>query len=467
MKRNIFFGIFLLLPLFSGAIPADSLARALEQARGKEKIPLLIKLSEQNRGKSVYDCKQYYQKAFTLAQKYHDKNLQGLACKSMGVSYFYWGEMKNAFRYFKNGLQFYRQSGNKEGQSNCLNDMGLVYEEWSKYDSAYFYYKASYLIEKELGNIKGEATSYINLGNIEYYRKNYHDALKNYFQALKNSIQANDPNGMAMGYNSIGIIYTCTQEYHKALTYLEKARKIYSLSNGKRNLSRVLNNMADIYSDHFKEYKKAEVLYKKVLAIKKELGEKEGIALVKCNLGVLYGHLGIIPEAMQYFAESEKIYHETGNQWGLSMVYQDRGRLLLDAGRYRKALREYKKSLAISAKTKLKDFTLNNYQGLFKCYAALGDYTHFNKYYNLFEKHRDSLSQKLEAVRIAELEARFKIDTLLQQRNNLMTESRHKTEKIKRYSILSVGLSLLAIILILILFLVRRAKKEAEKYEVQ
>ncbi len=466
MKRISFFGIFLLLPVLLGAVTADSLTQALQQARGKEKIPLLIKLSEQNRGKSTYDCKQYYEKAFALAQKYHDNDLLGLASKSMGVSYFYWGDMKNAFRYFKNGLQYYRQSGNKEGQSNCLNDIGLVYEEWSKYDSAYFYYNASYLIEKELGNVKGEATSYINLGNIEYYRKNYHDALKNYFQALKNFIQVDDRDGIAMAYNSIGIIYTNTQEYHKALTYLEKARKIYSGNSNRRNLSRVLNNMADIYGDHFKEYKKAEVLYKKVLAIKKELGDKEGVALVKCNLGVLYGHLGIIPEAMQYFAESEKIYHETGNQWGLSMVYQDRGRLLLDAGRYREALREYKKSLAISAKTDIKDFILNNYQGIFKCYAALGDYPHFNKYYNLFEKHRDSLSQKLEAVRIAELEARFKIDTLLQQRNSLMTESRHKTEKIKRYYILSVGLSLLALILLLILFLVRRAKKVAEKYEV-
>ena len=342
-----------------------------------------------------------------------------------------------------------------------------MYEGWARFDSAAYYYKASYRIEKELGNVEGEATSLINMGNIDYYRKNYHEALKDYFQALKKFIITNDQEGIAMAYNSVAIIYSGMGEFKKALSYLEKARKIYTGTRNRRSLSRVLNNMADIYSDHFKEYKKAKILYEEVLKIKQELGDKEGVALVKCNLGVLYGHLGILSQALQYFDESEKIYHETGDKWGLSMVFLNKGRVLLDAGKHHQALKEFQKSLAISTKVGIKDFTNSSYQGLFKCYAALGDYAQFNKYYTLFEQSRDTVTQKLEDIRIAELEAQFKIDTLLKQKKTLLEESKRKEIKIRRFYILSISLSLLVIFLVLAFILYRKAKKEAQKYNIQ
>jgi tetratricopeptide (TPR) repeat protein len=270
-----------------------------------------------------------------------------------------------------------------------------------------------------------------------------------------------------MAYNSLAIIYSQTGDFHKALSYLEKAKEIYSVTGNVRKLSRVLNNMADIYNDHFKEYKKAELLYGKVLKIKEELGDKEGIALVKCNLGVLYGHMGNLSLALKYFAESWNLYQETGNKTGLSMVHQNKGKALMEAGLHKEALKEFQKSLAISTKVGLKDYTINNYQEIFKCYAALGDYNNFNKYYNLFEQTRDTITERIQNIRIAELEAQYKIDSLLQEKKDLLEESKHKEIQIRRFYLLSIGLSLVVIILILALILYKKAKKENEKYEVK
>ncbi len=468
MKRLRFIGLFLIFPalLQAGNLSyTDSLQQLKNTIQGRAKVLLLIKLSEQNRDKSVYDCKRYFQKAFDLAQKDGYIDLMGLSSKSMGVSYFYWGNMQKAFSYFKEGLYYYRQSGSKEGQSNCLNNIGLIYENWANFDSAARYYKASYLIEKTLDNVEGEATSLINMGNIDFHRKDYHKALQNYFQALKDFFQTNDNEGMAMAYNSLAIIYSQVKDYNKALNYLKKAKEIYSATGHIRKLSRVLNNMADIYSDNFKEYKKAKILYDKALKIKAELGDKDGIALVKSNLGVLYSHMGNSSLALSYFDESRNIFQETGNKTGLSMVYQNKGKALQKAGLYHRAIKEFQKSLAISSKAGLKSYTINNYQEIFKCYAALGEYKSFNKYYSLFEHSRDTLTVKLEKIKIAEMEARYKIDTLLQQRKSLKEESRRKEMKIKRYYILSIGFSLVVIVLALILY--KKAKKEKKKYEVK
>jgi len=468
MKRIRFIGLIVLLPALLQAtniLSSDSLQQLLNKTQGKAKVRLLIKLSEQNRDKSVYKSKEYNQEAFTISRKNGYKNLMGLSRKSIGVSYFYWGDMKNAFNYFKQGLYYYKQSGNKEGESNCLNNIGLVHEGWANFDSAAFYYKASYLIEKKLNNKEGEATSLINMGNIDYYRKDYYGALTDYLQALQKFLETNDKKGIAMAYNSLAIIYSETGNYKKALSYTEKAREIYLSIGDIRKLSRVLNNMADIYGDHLKEYKKAKILYEKALIIKEELGDKEGVALVKSNLGLLYGHMGNLSLALTYFGESGKIYHETGAKTGLSMVYLNKAKVLQEAGLHHQALKEFLKSLAISSKVGLKSYTINNYLGIFKCYAALGEYKNFNKYYDLYEQSRDTIKGELEKIKVTELEARFKIDTLLRQRKLLKEESRHKETQIRRYYFLSIGLFLIVAILAFILY--KRAKKESKKYEIK
>ncbi len=470
MKGIRFIGLFLFLPAILQAFTLsspDSLLRALDNAHGKEKISILIKLSEQNRDKSVYASKKYNKEAFQLAQKAGDANMMGLASKSMGVSYYYWGDMKKAFDYFKAGLQYYKKGGDREGQSNCLNNIGLVYERWAIFDSAAYYYKASYNIEKELKNVEGAATSLINMGNIDYYRKDYKGALNNYFHALQNFTIKNDRQGMAMAYNSLSIIYTQLDNFSTALEYLKKAKNIYTNTGDNLRLSKVLNNMADIYNDHFKEYKKAKLLYERVLRIKEELGLKAGVALVKSNIGVLYGHMGNLSQALKYFDESRKLYEEIGDKTGLSMVYQDMGRALLEAGYYKKALKEFQKSLAISTKVGLKDYTINNYEGIFKSYAKLGQYKNFNKYYNLYEQSVDTASKKPGKAQIAEMKARYKIDSLLKRSRDLKAENIRKAVKLKRYHILSITLVLVVILLVLILILYKRAKDETKKYKVK
>jgi tetratricopeptide (TPR) repeat protein len=470
MKRVRLIGLILFLPaIMQAATPtiSDSLQQILDTLHGKNKIKMLLKLSEQNRDKSVYDCKQYFQQAMELARQEKEIQLMGQACKSMGISCYLWSDMDNAFKYFKEGLNYFRQTADKKEQSACLNDIGLVYEGRSDFDSAFYYYMASYKIEKSLGNNDGEGLSLINLGNINFYCKNYHDALKNFFEALQRFVKTQNHNGITMAYNSIAIIYTKVGEFKKAIAYLEKARKIYSITGNDGMLARLLNNMASIYAEHSKEYKKALLLYKKVLKIKTEQNDKEGIALVKCNLGALYGDLADIPMAMKYFNESRILYQAIGNNAGLSMVYMNKGKVLLDSRKYRLALQEFKKSLAISKKTGLKAYTIENYQGIFKCYAALGDYDHFNQYYSLFEKVHDTASEKLEEMRIAQLESQFKIDTLLKKQKILQEQNQLNKRKIRRYYMLTIGIPMLLAIFILAWILYRKAKKEKEQYEVK
>ncbi len=437
----------------------DSLQNHLQRAKGAEKVMILIKLSELNRSVSLSDCENYAIRAINLAEKIHSDSLAGLASKSLGVSYYLLGKTPKALSYFKKGYAFFKAANNKKGISDCVNDIGLVYDAWSKYDEAYKYYKESFEIEKELKNEKGMATSLLNIGNINYYRKQYADALDDFFQAFNHFSTINNLDGIGMAYLNIGVIYNQLMDFPKAIEFLQKSQDIYSKTGDVRNLSRVLNNMADIYSEHTKKYKKALLLYDKVLQMKINIGSKVGVALVKNNLGVLYGHMDNLSMAETYFRESLKIYNNLEDKSGQCLVYYNWGLVLQASGKHKAALDKYLRSLALAKAIGLKEYINDNYKNLFKSYAALGEYGHFNKYYNLYETNRDTLAEAKLKTQVAELETRYKVKQLIKKDQNLEQKSLNQLRELRRLYVLLTIISLAFIAVIIALFFYFRLKR--------
>jgi len=461
-KFYLIISFVFLLPAFSmpdNIQSLDSLSALLPKSKGVEKVAILVKLSELNRTISFNDCKNYAEDAIDLAGKLHNDSLAGLASKSLGVSYYLHGDMTNGLKYFQQGYRFYKQLKYKKGISNCLNNMGLVYEGWSQFDSAYKYYELSYEIEIELKNEEGMATSLINIGNINYYRKKYPEALADFFQSLKYSSKLNDLDGMATAYLSMGIIYDQVQDFSKAIEFLAKSRDIYVKLGDRRNLSRSLNNMADIYNEHYKQYKKALLLYEKVLQIKTNFGSKVGVALVKNNLGVLYGHIGNLSRAETYFKESLSLYRSLKDKSGQCLVYFNWALALQKAGKHKSALGNFQRSLSIAKEIGVNEYVTDSYQGLFKSYAALGEYAKFNKYYKLFESSRDSVNQKLQQAQISKLENQYKVKDLIKKGQELQQENLRETVELRKLQLLLAVISFSLIVLALAVFLFWYIKK--------
>ncbi len=464
MKRITFIiGFILLTPAFLTAETSsqiETLQNKLQNATGIQRAKLLIELSKAYRTISYHDCIKYGKQSIEQSKSSGKISLAGLASKDLGVSCYYTGNYKDALKYFKLGLTYYRQSKNKKGISNCVNDIGLVYEDWSKFDTAAVYYKQSLDIEKELKNNEGIATSLINIGNINYYRKAYNHALENYMDALKIFSDLKDFEGMASAYNSVAVIYEQLNEYNKAIEYLQKARSIYENRNNIRELSKVLDNLGDVYNDHLKQYKKALLLYEQSLDLKRQIDSKSGIALVTCNLGSLYGKIGNLSKGLELLRESEKEYQEIGDNSGLVMVYYNEGAILITARKYRTALKALNKGLHLAHKIGFADYTQKFNEGFFMCYAGLGDYNNFSRYYSIYNAKRDSLINKLELERTAEVESQFKVNELTQKSNQLRERSLHQSRKIRNYDVIAaIFAGVLVILLISAIFYLKIRKK--------
>lgn len=466
MKRSVFIISFLLL--VSKILSAENVStirdiqRELLHSQGTQRVDLLIRLSKAYRTISYHDCLKYGNEAILEANRLHSPTMAGLASKSLGVSSYLSGNLKDAFKNFEKGLKYYKQAGDKKGISNCLNDIGLVYESWSKFDESADYYQQSLTIEKQLGDPKGIATSLINLGNINYYRKAYQQALENYIQALQIYTVLKDFNGMGSAYNSEAIIYQELGEFNKSRDYLEKAREIYVKAGDKINLSKVLNNLADIYDMHFKKYKKALFLYEQTLTLKEETDNKIGVALVKCNLGALYGKLGNFSIAFPLLQESYNMYQELNDKSGQVMVLYNEGIIFQQSGKFKKALKYFQKGLKLARKIGYVDYVQKFNESSFICYAALGEYTNFSKYYGLYNASRNSLINHLEKQKTAEIEDHFKVKELTQKDKILKGVSQHQSEQIRKYQMISAIFAVAIIILLLAIIFYRKLKKNKE-----
>ena len=71
----------------------------------------------------------------------------------------------------------------------------------------------------------------------------------------------------------------------------------------------------------------------------------------------------------------------------------------------------------------------NNYEALIHCYAKLGDYNKFEKYFRLLSIGKDSLINKLNELELIEIEAKYKIEESLRESLELQKENEEKEKE--------------------------------------
>lgn len=463
LKLSIVIIILLFSSIFGNAMPMqeiDSLHAQLLITKDEEKIHTLITLSEAYRNIVFNDCIKYGTEALNLADELNNKNLKALILKSLGISSYYSGNMDIALGYYSQSLETYKEIDDQKGQANCLNNIGLIHEEWADFDKAIYYYTQSYSIEEMLDNKEGMAISLIQIGNISYYRSSFQEAMDNYYRALLIFTEIDDVEGIAYAYNSIGIIYGKWNKFDRAMEYYQKAKDLYDETNNKRALSQVLTNMGEIYNFEWKDYKIALKLYNEALQLKKSMEDVVGIALLYNNLGTLFANMEDKEKALEYFNSSLESYKLSGVSTGVVMVNYNLGELYQNSGNTKIAIEFFQNSLATAIQNGQVDYINSNYEALIHCYAKLGNYDEFEKYFRLLSIGKDSLINKLNDQELNEIEAKYKIEESLRESLELQKANEEKVKEIKKYKLLLTGLGGVVILLLFIYLLFLKLRKK-------
>jgi tetratricopeptide (TPR) repeat protein len=113
------------------------------------------------------------------------------------------------------------------------------------------------------------------------------------------------------------------------------------------------------------DYAAARSLYEESLAIRRELGDKRGIAISLSNLGRVAYSQGDYPAARSLHEESLAIRRELGDKWGIAYSLNSMGSVAYLQGDYAAAHSLYEESLTIRRE-------LQDKRGCAECLAGLG-----------------------------------------------------------------------------------------------
>lgn len=166
----------------------DSLFTLSQKSKKKDKVEILIKLSESFQKSDSSKCVEYAKDALNLSKEIKYKEGEAEAYLQLG--------------------RFYFQDSDRKHSSNI--------------ELSNEYYAFCLNTSKEINYFRGLAYSYFYYGAIAWRSNNLSQTLEYYLLSVDNALKINDLNIVSVAYNNIADIYFQNEQYDDAIEYYEK-----------------------------------------------------------------------------------------------------------------------------------------------------------------------------------------------------------------------------------------------------
>jgi len=290
--------------------------------------------------------------------------------------------------------------------------------------------------EKE-DDLKRMAQAYYYKGQLLEDQKKLTEAIPLFLKSKDIMTRLDEPLFTYLICQSLGNTYRYQDLYEESLVQLKDAYQYALRSGNGERISYALSELGRTYV-HINEMDSALFYFGKSLENAKRLGNLELEAMAIGELGFVYGKLRLYENALQYIRKEVDIKQEISCR-ELPQAYYGLGYVFFDAGQLDSSKVYFLKSLETDNLYTIKgayDF-LSKIEEEQNKYA---DAIYYNKQYRIYS---DSIYVLTHTYDLAELQARYDHERLLNIANSLQME---------KLQILKIALLLIICLLIIILF---------------
>jgi len=164
-------------------------------------------------------------------------------------------------------------------------------------------------------------------------------------------------------YYRLAYVQDVVGNFDKANDLYAKAIELYALMQNKEGLANVQNNLGILcyyqgnYQLSLDHYIKASKLYE-------ELQDQEGLANIYSNIGLIYDTQNNYDKALEYYLKALNIRDEQNDKQGIADTYTNIGLVLKNKGKWDDALEYYKKSMQMYDSLKSETDIANTYTNI-------------------------------------------------------------------------------------------------------
>lgn len=446
---------------------SEELADAIDFKKGQARSIYIRGITEAIQ--SNFDqALRHYEEALKLYENIPFQKGVANCYNAMGITYRNRGELRNAISNFKKAINIEEEIGSDNLSASLLN-LGTAYEGLGEFDDAVFYLKKALSIAEATQNQQRISYSLNNLGNVYKQLGNYPLAQEHFKKSLYMNELLGDSISMAHNLGNIAAIYKVQKDFEKAMQSFEQSLGIYERINSKQGVSNTLNGIGTIY-DEMKEYNSALKSYFEALEISKEIDASSEIPFILNNIGGIYLKINDYKQANHYFSESEKISLEIENKETLSGAYIGQSRVLAKQKEYNKALSKAQIANEISTTSGFLNYQKEASEMLSLIYESLGNYKEALINYKQYKILDDSLFNKENIEKIAQLEYEYKYKLELDSANirelkltkTVLDTSQDLAKTRQNYLWAIIGILLISIALGTLIF-IEKLKNEKSK----
>lgn len=384
---------------------ADAIAEVIHFKKGKARsiyIRGITKAIQANYDQALG----YYNEALQLYESIDFKKGIANTYNAMGITYKNKGEMREAVSYYKKAISIEEEIGSNNLSASLLN-LGTSYSVLGNYSEALSYLKKALSIAKDDENEQRVAYSLNNLGSVYRDQGNYPLALEHFNESLYIHEKLGDSIGIANNLINMGWIYKTQGHYDKAMSYYGKSLEINKRINRMQGISSVLNDIGILHEENG-DYQSALDHYLNAFGISKQIGAKSEIPFILNNIGTVYLALKDYGTANQYLKEAKKNGIETESKLALCGTYIGLSRTFANQKEYDSALSNALKAKKISIKSGFLGYQKEASEILSEIYTATGKYKDALASHQQFKVLNDSLFNKENIEKIAQIEYEYK-----------------------------------------------------------
>ncbi|KAL9329739.1 hypothetical protein ACSQ67_004742 [Phaseolus vulgaris] len=256
-----------------------------------------------------------------------------------------------------------------DGRSRLHHNLGTVYMELRLWDEARKNIKRDIVICNRIGHCQGEAKGYINLGEMHYRTQRYEDASAYYEKALGLAKSLEDEDALVkqiqQNIETVREAGKVMADITKEEQSLKKLKRDIAAARGTSNerkfllqqnavLERLVEKarMISAWEKHC-EYAKEK---KKIAS---ELCDRQKLADSYLDIAESYQKLRRFNKAIKWYKKSWQMYKNIGNLEGQALVKINIGNVLDSTNNWREALDAFQESYSIAVEADLPDVQLS------------------------------------------------------------------------------------------------------------
>ncbi|KAI9070618.1 hypothetical protein K1719_047416 [Acacia pycnantha] len=374
---------------------------------------------------SIRNAKRYLKSAMELAQIIKDNPPTNYSShvKEYIDAHNNWGmlemeldNLEEAKKILSRGLKICDEeevSKDDDGRSRLHHNLGNVYMELRIWNKARNNVEKDIQICNRIGHCQGEAKGYINLGEVNYRTQKYEDALLCYKKALLRAKSLEDEDALVRQiHQNIKITNEAIKvmdELKKEEQNLKKLERDVATARGtpherkhllllNKSIDRLLEKSGIIFAweKHCKFAKK-----KKKIAC--ELCDKEKLADSYMAVGESYQKLREFNKAIKWYTKSLETYRIIGNLEGQALVKINIGNVYDSSRNWRGALDAFQESHRIAVEANLHSVQLSALENMhYSNMIRFDDENETRRLKNLIDKLKKSIEKEPETKNMPE-----------------------------------------------------------------